>query len=412
MKKQISEKGYLQIISLFTQIIFVFFSVFFSVYVYEMAQDLNFVMYYTLFQTVMSVLFDFVISRFASEKVLRLLYKLSFVMALISTALVFTISVDRLYMVFVTQLFYALTHAFYYFPYEVATMDKNSKKQMKKFVGVSALLTLAAGVLSPFLSGFIIDYVSYYVLFGIILACAAVCFVLSFKVKTLCKIDYKASYRQYFKITHSYKSIRMGLVGYGLFKFSQDGLIDILLPVLIFMKTGGNFSVGLYSALATLLAGIVLMIYISFVKDKVVAMWISTVFLIAVSILLIFWNSLVAFFIYYFIKRIVKEILKNGIYENVFTFSNGTIAEPFKVEQRLTYCLYRLVFTVLSYGLALIIYNFVRSEISISLILVSLSVFQILSTYLVLKSEKIRKTEIEAKSNEDQTQLENLIKDN
>lgn len=390
MKKPLTEKTYLKIISLFTQIIFVFFNVFFSVYVYEMSKDLNFVMLYSAFQLVVVLLVGFIIVKFHCEKVLKILYRLSFLMAVISTALVFTISKESLFMVFVTQLFYALTSVFYYLPYEVATMNKNSSKQMKKFIGIISLLTLGAGVLSPFLSGVIIQYVSYPVLFAVIIACAIVCFVLSFKIKSFNVTNEKISLKEYFKVTHSQKSIKTGLVGYGLFKFSQDGLIDLLLPVLIFIKTGGNFSVGLYSALATLLAGIALMIYIYFGKNKQIAMWVSTGFIVVVSIMLIIWNSIVAFFIYYFVKKIVKEILKNGIYENIFTFSNGTSVEPFKVEQHFVYSLYRISFTLLAYGLAFLIYNFVRSDISISIILVVLTLFQILSTYLVLKSDKLK----------------------
>ena len=398
MKINLSEKTTLQIISLFVQIIFVFFTVFFGVYVYEISNDLNFVMAYSLFQSIATLGIEFIIARYANEKVLRILYKLSFAMALIATALTFTISKDTLYMVFITQFVYGITTAFYYTSYEVATMDKNSKKQMKKFVGINSLLTLLAGTLSPFLSGFIIDYVSYYVLFGILFACALVCLILSFNVKQLCKIDYKASFRQFLKITHSYKSIKMGLAGYGLFKFGQDGLIELLLPVLIFMRTGGNFSVGLYSALATLVAGIVLFIYITFATNKKVAMWVATIFLCLGSIIMVFSGSIITFFVYYFVKKITKEILKNCIYTHVFTFSNGTIAEPFKVEQRLTYSIYNKFYMALSYGLAYLIYNLIKNEISLTILLIVLSLVQILSTYLILKAEKLRETEIEEKN--------------
>ena len=398
MKINLSEKTTLQIISLFVQIIFVFFTVFFGVYVYEMSNDLNFVMAYSLFQSIATLGIEFIIAKFASDRVLRILYKLSFAMALVATALTFTISKDTLYMVFITQFVYGITTAFYYTSYEVATMDKNNKKQMKKFVGINSLLTLLAGTLSPFLSGFIIDYVSYYVLFGILFACALVCLILSFNVKQLCKIDYKASFRQFLKITHSYKSIKMGLAGYGLFKFGQDGLIELLLPVLIFMRTGGNFSVGLYSALATLVAGIVLFIYITYATNKKVAMWVATVVLCAGSIIMIFSGSIITFFVYYFVKKITKEILKNCIYTHVFTFSNGTIAEPFKVEQRLTYSIYNKFYMTLSYGLAYLIYNLIKSEVSLTILLVILSLVQILSTYFILKAEKLRETEIDEKN--------------
>ena len=90
--------------------------------------------------------------------------------------------------------------------------------------------------------------------------------------------------------------------------------------------------------------------------------------------------------------------MKNCIYTHVFTFSNGTIAEPFKVEQRLTYSIYNKFYMALSYGLAYLIYNLIKNEISLTILLIVLSLVQILSTYLILKAEKLRETEIEEKN--------------
>ncbi len=388
--KNKEEKKYLQIISMLVQIIFVFFNVFFSVYVYEMSKELNFVLIYTMFNIIISLIFEVVVFQFASDKVLKILFKLSFALSLISILLTFTISHDTLYMVFVTQFFYAIAVNCYYLSNEIATLDKNSKKQMRKYIGVNSMLSLFAKVLSPFLSGIIIDFVSYYVLFGIISVVALACFILSFKIKHLCDVDERVSYKKFFKEVHSYKGIKIGYLGYGVYKFSQDGVIDVILPVLIFMRTGGNFSVGLYSALATLLAGGVLILYVYFSKNKPLAMYIATGFLVAVSILLIIVNSIVIFFIYYFVKKIVFEILRNGIFENLFNLPKGTSMEPYKIEQHMTFSLYNRFFVFMAYIVAVIIYNFIKSDIAISLILLVLSAFQILSTILVVKSDKLR----------------------
>ena len=384
------EKRYLQIISMLVQFIFVFFSVFFSVYVYEMSKDINFVMVYTLFTVAVSMIVEIFIYKFATNKWLRILYKSSFLLCLASILLTFTISSSRLYMVFVTQFLYTVAANFYYTPNEIATLDKNSKSQMKKFIGMASILSLFAKVLSPFLSGVIIDYVSYYVLFGFISLIATVCFLLSFKVKRVCEVDSRTNYKLFFKHVHSYKGIRLGYLGYGIYKFSQDGVIDVLLPVLIFLRTGGNFSVGLYAALATLLSGIVLIIYLYFCKNKAIALYITTGFLVVASILIILVNSLVVFFIYYFVKKISFEILRNGIFENLFNLPKGTSVEKYKIEQHLTFSFYNRGFSALAYIVSLLIFNFIKSNLAISLILSVLSISQILSTILIVKSDKLR----------------------
>ena len=388
--KNKSEKIYLQIINMLVQFVFVFFSVFFSVFVYEISQDINFVMIYSLFMVVICLFAELFIYKFANNKVLRVLFKISFLLCLIAILLTFTISTSTLYMVFVAQFFYAVALVFYYTPNEIATLDKNSKNQMRRFIGVGAMLSLIAKVLSPFLSGFIIHYVSYFVLFGFISLIAIACFILSFKVKRVCEVDSKINFKYFFKQVHSYKGIRLGYLGYGLYKFSQDGVIDVLLPVLIFLRTGGNLSVGLYSALATLIAGLVLILYLYFCKNKVVAMYVATAFLVVVSILIIAVNSIVVFFIYYFVKKISFEILRNGIFENVFNLPKGTQVEKQNIEQHLTFSFYNRGFSALAYIVSLVIYNFMRNDIAISVILSMLSFVQIISTVLVVKSDKLR----------------------
>jgi hypothetical protein len=128
------------------------------------------------------------------------------------------------------------------------------------------------------------------------------------------------------------------------------------------MRTGGNFSVGIYAALATLIAGIILIIYLYLCKNKAAALYIATGFLVLASILIIAVNSLVVFFVYYFVKKISFEILRNGIFENLFNLPKGTAMEKYKIEQHLTFSFYNRGFVALAYVVSLIIYNFIKKS--------------------------------------------------
>lgn len=390
MKFNISEKNTIQLITLFMQVIIVFFTIFFNIYVYNISQNLNIVFAYNLFQVVINLIADFFVFKIANSKNLKIIFQLSFVLATVATCLIFLINSDRLYMVFVVQLIYGVGLGFFYYPKEVATMDKNTDKQMGKFVGINSVLTLAGVALSPFISGFVIDYLSTYVLLGIVIICAVVCFLLTFNIKSYCQIGERINFGVYFKQVNKIKTARLGLLGYAFFKLSQAGMVDILLPILIFIKTGGNFSVGLYSALATVVAGIGLFLYVYFCKRKDIAVWVSTFVLVGVSITLFISNSIVCFFIYYFTKKIIYEMLYNYTYSNIFTCTNNTWLQPYKIEQRMTYVIYNRTFLIFGFVFALIVYNFVRSEISLTIILAGLALLQILSTTLAYLSYKTR----------------------
>lgn len=97
-------------------------------YVYDISKDLNIIILYTLVNAIAFYLTILVLYKFLNKRMLFILYKLSFIMSLISIALTYTISESKIYMVFITQIFLTLTHICYYLPHEAATCKENNNK--------------------------------------------------------------------------------------------------------------------------------------------------------------------------------------------------------------------------------------------------------------------------------------------
>lgn len=386
-----NERKCLLAINLLVQIIFAFFDIFFGIYVYDLSNNLNIIIYYTLINSVSFYLILLILYRFINQKLLSVLYKCSFVMSLIAIALTFTISATRIYMVFIVQIFLKLTHVCYYLPHEVATMNKNSKNHMKKFLGLSSTLSLIAGFISPFVSGLMIDYASYYIVFGVLLVLTVIAFILSFYIKI--EKDQVAPYGliKFAKEVRQVKGATVGYLSYLFYNLCNDGIVASFLPILIFLRTGTNFSVGIYSAVASALSGITLIIYCYFSKNKRLAMWLCTIFQLATAILIIVWNNIVVFFIYYFVKKITTKILHNGINECVFTILHNTPLAPYKTENYYTYNFYHYLGIIIACGISLIVYNLANNVISITILLAAFSLTQIISTLLLNKSEQYTK---------------------
>ncbi len=386
-----NDKKYILIINLVMQIVFCFFNVFFNIYVYDISKNLNIVVFYTIAHEVFGLLLNFAINKFINKKVASVLFKLSFILCLICTLLSFFITAQRLYLVFIVQILYATTCCFYYMPSEVATMNKNNKSQMKKFVGINSALTVFAAVLSPYLSGYIIDFISYYVLFAIMFVCSGICFILSTKLNIATNEIEHMNKREFFKIAHKEKGIRIGYLGYSLCRFSQNGIVEKLLPIIIFMRMGTNYSVGNYSALASFLASVVLIIYVYYSKNKVLSMYICTFFQILASILILISNSIVIYFIYFFTKKITTKLLHNEVYSTLFVLLDNTQLANYKVEHYLVYNTYSSSALTISCLLCLIFYNFFNSVLGLSLFLAFASLMQLVSTVLITKSDRILK---------------------
>ncbi|MBP3619987.1 MAG: hypothetical protein J6J24_04955 [Clostridia bacterium] len=373
------------------QIVFCFFSLFFNIYVYEVAQDFNVVMLYTLTYVLTVWIFFTIIRKFLTQRALKILYRLSFVLCIACTLLTFLITKERLYLVFLIQVLYAITNLFYYMPSEIAAISKNRKSQIKKFNGLNTAVAVFASVLSPILSGFIIDYVSYYVLFAIMSTCAVISFILACQVNITNGEVEHIKLKEFVNEIKKDKSVRYGYIAYGLKRFSQDGPIERILPILLFLRTGFNHSVGLYSALAAFVGTVILLLYVYFCKKTTLALWIVTILQFISSILIIISGSLVCFFIYYFVKHWTTKIITNEATSGVFLLLDHTHLKKYTVEHYYIINTFSNGSLVIACILSLLIYNFLHNVISISIFLALASFCQLISTFLMIKSNNLLK---------------------
>ena len=386
--KQTNDKNFLQVINMFMQVVIAFFDIFFSIYIYDMSNNLTFVFCYLIFQCLSVLLFEFIIVKILTEKNYLIIYRLSFVFILLAIALIFTISSTSLYMVFVVQFVYALAIIAYYLPHEVSIMNKNTKNSISKFVGIHQVLTLIAGVISPFLSGFVIDYISYPVLFAFIILLALICFLFSFKINQGVVNEPEIKLLDFMKQAHKIKHLRLGYISHALHKASQCSVVLYLLPILLFMKFNTNFSVGIFSALATAISGIVLLIITKFYKYKNKYIIISTVTLVVTSLIVMFSSSVFVFFIYYFLGMISIKILVKYDAEMVYIATSNTSVNDYKKEHHHTFNLYDQTSKILSYIIAIVIYNYSKTVLTLSIIIFILTLLQIISSILMIKADK------------------------
>ncbi len=368
------------------QLVFCFFSTFFNIYIYSFQNDINLILFSNLSLHLWIIIFTVIFYKIASKRIMSIMFKASFFVAIVMTLITFLLTPQRAYLVFIVQFFYAITASCYYLPSEVSTMSKNNKSQMKKFLGLHSALSVFALVLSPFLSGVIIDFVSYHLLFAIMCVFSFICFILSFKLSIVDHDPPRMKMKEFFKVANQEKAVKLGYWGYFFSKFSLDGPIDIIIAVILFMKTGSNFGVGLYSALASFIACILLILYSCFSKKQAFTMWICSICLFAVSILVLISNSIVAFFIYYFTKAITAKLLTVDINSNLYTLVNHTMLRDYVINQRIAHTIFNKSAIIISIVICFLLYNFTHSFIGLSIFFVACSLFQLMSTGFVAKS--------------------------
>lgn len=383
-----SDREYLIAINAMTQLMFVFYSIFFNIFVLSISDDINFVLGINLFSEVLKLVMEFVLAKVLSRKNATILYRLSFLFIFTSIFLAFFVKQNTLWLIWLVSGIFAIAQMLYYIPHEIAVMGKTEKYSVKKFLGISSAISTISAVASPIISGYIIGKWSYSIIFVIIAIFAITAFVLSWFIKDFYTDgDSRMSIRQVNRLCWQDKKIRLGMISYATHKASQDSVVEVLLPVLLFIKIGSEFSVGIYSSIVAAASAIVLIIYTLCIKKKDITMWISSGLHIAMSLVFIFIPNFTLFVIYYIVQSCCKKIYHNGMDETILGGINGTILQDNKKEYHFIFSAIGNIFCMFAYGLAFLIYNTMMNEWSLTLIIVVLTCLQLVSTYLMVKSD-------------------------
>ena len=108
--------------------------------------------------------------------------------------------------------------------------------------------------------------------------------------------------------------------------------------------------------------------------------------------MIVIWNSIIIFFVYYFVKGIVNKILSNGINETVFSLIHNTELDPYKTEH---FLVYNLIYThganIFACVVSLIVYNLMNNALCITILLAIFSLMQIVSSIFMNSSDTLSK---------------------
>jgi len=411
MKQDRKDRGILIFINLAVQIMFVFYTTFFNIFIYSINNDIVFVLLLNAFLFLVDLLFQLFLTKILTKKNAMIIYRLSFVMIFLSILLAFFVTATTIWLAWVIMAFYGVAKMCYYVPHEIAVMNKGKNVSMKNFVGLSSIVSSLSAILSPFLSGFIIGQWSYFAIFGVILALASIAFVFSIFLKDF-YVEPKTnlSLKTVFVEAHKNKKSKYALFAFGLEKFSQASVIPVLLPLLLFLKTGGEMSVGLYSSLVALFATLSLAVYVGFVKNKPVAMIIASTLNISASIMLILWTNFVSFIIYYIVRESCHKIFHNGMTSTIFTANKNTVFEENKREWHMVFSTYNQTCSILAALITILLYTLWPTEITLTIIILVLSLTQIASVYFLNKSDGIIMTQTaETVSVDEESQCQRVL---
>lgn len=404
MKNKLDEKlesekenrKYIAIISFLRKIIRVFFTLFFNIYILQIAGgDLNFVIKYTIFSVFVEVIIYFVILKVINSKNIKYMYRSSFIMLLLCIALLIGFKENIIKYIYLFKTLEKITEHLYALPYELMIIQSNNKKTMSNYIANLNILTSISTILTPVLSGFIIEKFSYYMLFVILMIEVIVILFISFKIKDFEMTDKKFELKKFFKVIKDKKHMHDIYNCMFFRRISSQGAIVELLPIVLFFNLKTELDFGIYNSIFAVIAIVSLEVLKIINTKKIKKKSLKNLLFVPMSIV-IFLASLVMIYNTNFITLMIYYILMNSfgaiiesescslVYESIRL---GSI-EKYKKEHVFTYNLYMTFGKIISYVLVYILYNYFNNVNILSISICILMFFLIISSMYLKRVDK------------------------
>lgn len=384
---KVNQKGLLITMKLLKNIMVIFTTIFLNVYIFK-ALDNNFELYIfgIIFTIIAAEVLSLITLRLLSRKNAIWVYRFSFVVDIFLIIAVLFVKNPTFPIILIFYFLQELSNSLFYVPHENGEMKATDKGSANKFLAKSTIFTSLAKVVAPFLSGLTIDKLSYTVLFILVGIVAIIMFILSFFLNDFDVKDTKLKLREFQKKAFKYPHIKYFYLSFTFFRLSMGGTIYTILPVILFMKVGSEFSLGSYSSLFALLTIITLSIFM-YIQNKKFNIILSTIMISISCIMITAWTTLTSFIIFNIIYYMFEKLYENEIFSMRLNAIKVPELESYKKEHHVFYDIFANIGYIIGYLLILLLYKTIYYTNILSIIISVIGLFIIISAILLIKSK-------------------------
>lgn len=373
----------------------VFYNLFFNIYILENVTD-NIVtlFFYYVIGIVIALLFHYPFYKILNKKTAIWLYRISFIFSFVLVVLSMLVnSAFAFALIFINALRYVY-YLLFYVPHEIVTMHKTTQQSVSGFLAWQSVFIICITVLSNLFVAYLFDYFSIYVLLSIILIDVVAMFILSFLIPSI-DIDNTFEPKKFLKVCKQYPHMKNIYISHFFKRMSEAGVVSSIIPIMLFMKLGNGFSIGIYASIASVCTATLLPIFVRLRAHKHAILIVSDVLNIVMSILLIFFVNPVVYIIYYFINRIVNSFFSNAEISTLFATVKYDAFREFDSEHAFNYGFLGAVAEVISYIMGIAICFIAPLELAIPIIITIFMLIKLVSIIFLIKADRSMPTTCE-----------------
>ena len=379
------------LISFMRSFIIVFFNIFFNIYVLKIINDVGFVIKVNLISLIFGLVFNTIILKHINNKNAKYIYRSSFILLVVCIGLLLGLKENIIKYIFLFKMLYALQEVSFYGPLELITMGANNHKTFSSFQANMNIISNIATILTPVFSGFIIERFSYNILFIILIIEALVIIITSTKISKFYIEDRKVNIKEFRNKAKKYPHMKDIYKCMFYRRISAQGAIVDLLPIILFLKLGSEFSVGTHSTVFAMLSicalSLLKLINKKNIKKKFYVPLAIIIF--ASTIILVCIPSYEAILIYYICMKTLGKVIESESCSAVYEAINVQELSKYNREHDIVFNVYMFAGQVISYSLTYTLYTFFYNENILSVVVSVLMFFLIISCKYLQRTEEI-----------------------
>lgn len=377
-------------LELIHKFICVFSDFFLNIYLFKISgDDFNFVLLYSAVSAIVGCVGCFFLMKIISSKNANIIFRSSYVCEIISILmlLIFKEQIISLIGVFLVIKRYAKTS--YYAVYEQALMGSSGRHSLSSYVAGVNILSSIISLSAPILLGFLITDYSYFVAMIFILISAIISILIA--ARTDFSVVTKGFHLlEFWKKAFRNKTMRVAYLDTFLNRLGgTSGVLEQLIPILLVLALGTEFSAGSYDSLFSVVYIILLeIVRVLNKKGAKKRFYVPlSLFCLISAIVMIANFNISSILLFYFSLKTGGHLIQSEYASMIYAIGKRERLAKYSNEHHFTWGLFLTIGHLVGIVLAYIVYNYFYSKEAFALIIVILMFFFVFHAYFLQKLE-------------------------
>ena len=381
-------KKQLVAIELIHKFINIFSNFFLNIYLFKISgDDFNFILAYSAASAIIGLVFCFFLMKILSPKTTNIIFRSSYICEIISLLMLLVFKEQILSIVWLFVIIKRYAKSSYYLVYEQVLLGSSGKRNLSSYVAGVNILGSIISLAAPILLGFMITDYSYYVAMGFILIGAVVSMVIAAK-SDFSVVNKGFHPLTYWKKAFKNRTMRVAYLDTFLNRLSgTSGILQELLPILLFLALGTEFSVGSYDSLFSVVY-IILLEIIRILNRRGVKkrLYVPLALLCLASAVVMVANfSVFSILLFYFAIKTGGNLIQSEYDGMIYSIGKKEKLARYNNEHHFTWSVFLTLGNLVCIVIAYFIYNYFYSKEAFAAIIVVLMIFFVLHAFLLQK---------------------------